>query len=233
MFKCPRCAYILKKTDPLCPECGFSLNIISDNYINSDLVLSKVYDNIDYLGKEQKNKIEKEIDKFEEKFPQFVFSVIFVQLRNFTNLNEFCFWILNRSLFKRNNIDYRGSNAIVFCVDFASSSANISVGYYVENFLNNDDINKILKSSFKLMKQGNFTSAVNKSITKISSKLQTTSDTYIKKGIYYSNILPTPENNNAPLNKKRKINNRATRSSEKKVESNNNIISSYTKTKDL
>lgn len=143
-MKCPRCSAIVGHRSPTCHGCGFSLAELTSLYGNRCVQMDRLHDDAHCLLKRDRDQVLATMDQFETRFPQLFFCAYISSLPANTSLSELGFWLLNYAAVRSVDIDRPNENALLLVVDLNAKRAAVSMGYYVEQLLDPESVERAL-----------------------------------------------------------------------------------------
>jgi len=98
--------------------------------------MDRLHDAAHCLRKEEREDVIAVMDRLKDRFPQLFFCAYLGTLPENVKMSELGFWLLNHAAVKGVDIARPNENAILLLLDANTGEAGISLGYYVEKFLN-------------------------------------------------------------------------------------------------
>ena len=106
------------------------------------------------LTMEQISRLRELLRRFEQKFPQSVFSVFVTDLPAGTSVGEFTFWLANRALFGSATATGEENFDLLLVIEADTGNAALTVGYGLENLILEDDLNLVLAAALPALRSG-------------------------------------------------------------------------------
>ncbi len=105
-------------------------------------------------------KLRGQLDLFERKFPQSLFSIFITELPPDTSIGEYAFWLANRGRFS--SIEVVGSEnfGLLLVIDTFAGAAALTVGYGLEKYLQEADLADILSSAEPMFREGDLAGGI-------------------------------------------------------------------------
>ena len=103
---------------------------------------------------EQITRLRELLRRFEQKFPQSIFSVFVTDLPAGTSIGEFTFWLANRARFASAEAIGEENFDLLLAIEADSGNAALTVGYGLENFILEDDLNAVLAAALPALRSG-------------------------------------------------------------------------------
>ncbi len=105
-------------------------------------------------------KLRAELEIFEKKFPQSLFSVFVTELPSDVSVAEYAFWLANRGRFS--SIETVGSENfdLLLVIDAVAGAAAFTVGYGLEKYVQENDLADILSRAAPAFHEGNLAGGI-------------------------------------------------------------------------
>lgn len=113
------------------------------NYVQ----MSRLHDAAHCLRKPEKDALEDILDQMEMRFPQLLFCIYLGALSDQVRLNELGFWLLNHAEVRGADYARPNENAVMVIIDVNTKQAGISLGYYSEILLPEDEGYRCLQAA--------------------------------------------------------------------------------------
>jgi uncharacterized membrane protein YgcG len=170
-MKCPACSNCLDAPAPICPTCEFTLRQLDRKFGTVPLHSRHLTDRASSLTLDEVKRLQKLLQRFEEKFPQSVFSVFVTDLPTGTNIREYTFWLANRARF--GSVDAVGGEnfALLLVIEAATRSAALTVGYGLEKFVLEDDLSVALTAAAPALRSGELERGIQLCVEEITRQL--------------------------------------------------------------
>ena len=143
-MRCPGCDVLLDAPASACSKCKFTLGQLDAKFGTVPLHTRYVTDRAQSLTLEELNRLRDLLYRFENKFPQLLFSVFVTDLPGDTSIREFTFWLANRAQFSSADAEGAGNFDLLLVIEPTRPSAALTVGYGLETYLSEDDLQAAL-----------------------------------------------------------------------------------------
>ncbi|MDP9254348.1 MAG: TPM domain-containing protein [Verrucomicrobiota bacterium] len=186
-MKCPGCATPLATPAPQCPNCKFTLRRLDAKFGAVPLHSRYLTDRSDRLPASKIAKVRESLQLFERKFPQSLFSVFVIELPPHATVNEYAFWLANRARFS--SIEAVGAENfdLLLVVDPAANAAAFTVGYGLEKYVSEDDLDDALMAAFSDFQSGNLAGGIRTCIEWTTRRMRDISREVAKQNLNESN----------------------------------------------
>jgi uncharacterized membrane protein YgcG len=154
VMKCPACASRLDAPAAACPICKFTLRRLDTKFGTVPLHSRYLTDRASSLTMGEVKRLRKLLARFEKKFPQSVFSVFITDLPAGISVREFAFWLANRAHF--GSVEGVGAENfdLLLVIESNTRDAALTVGYGLEKFILEDDLNVALRAALPALRNG-------------------------------------------------------------------------------
>ena len=159
-MKCPRCSVIVGHRSPTCHGCGFSLVDLSAVYGDRCVQMERLHDDAHCLLKNDRSQVQAAMDSFERRFPQLFFACYLSQLPEQARLPELGFWLLNYAAILSVDIDRPNENAVLLVIDPQARRAQLSLGYFAEQLLEDVHLERALATARPWFANGDYGTAI-------------------------------------------------------------------------
>lgn len=139
---CPSCTLRLEESVNVCPSCGFTGAQTMQMYHGTPPPMMEIMDLAGVWTDEEKNEIQKKINKLRSLFPQVHWSILSVVLPPETNLRTFAFWVFNASPLSEGQTAETRQWTIFLLVEPDNHRITVLPGYCIEPFLSDDQWQK-------------------------------------------------------------------------------------------
>jgi uncharacterized membrane protein YgcG len=151
-MKCPVCQNAIPEQAPACLHCGFHL-AKADRVFGSIPVLDPTLNDFaEVLSEKEKDRIIREVEKLEERFPQLRFAIVLTKLPKDAPLMAYYFWLFNRG----NLVSQLESGAqcrlVLLGLDVGQARAFCMVGYGLEPFMTEAVLQTVASSAIPHLK---------------------------------------------------------------------------------
>ena len=143
-MKCPRCQRPVDHEAASCYSCGYSETEAAAACGENQVLLNRVHDAAHCLRKQERDELNLTLDQLELKFPQMLFCVYLGTLPSHLSISELGFWLLNHGQVKGAEYVRPNENAILIVMDINSKQIGISLGYFAETLISEEDAYRAL-----------------------------------------------------------------------------------------
>ena len=153
-MKYPSCKTTVTAPVERCPSCKFALRKGDAKFGRPPLHSRYVTDRAGRLLLSEMPKLRGQLEIFEKKFPQSLFSVFVTELSPGDSVAEYAFWLANRARFS--SIEAVGSENfdLLLVIDAQAGAAAFTVGYGLEKYLQENDLENILAAAAPAFREG-------------------------------------------------------------------------------
>lgn len=146
-MKCPRCQRPVDHEAVSCYSCGYS-EVEAAAVCGANLVqLSRIHDAAHCLRKQDRDNLAYTLDQLELKFPQMLFCVYLGTLPSHLSISELGFWLLNHGQVRGAEYARPNENGILIVMDMNSKQIGISLGYFAESLIPEEDAYRALTAA--------------------------------------------------------------------------------------
>ncbi len=146
-MKCPRCQRPVDHEAVSCYSCGYS-EVEAAAVCGANLVqLNRIHDAAHCLRKQERDDLAYTLDQLEMKFPQMLFCVYLGTLPSHLSISELGFWLLNHGQVRGAEYARPNENGILIVMDMNSKQIGISLGYFAENLISEEDAYRALTAA--------------------------------------------------------------------------------------
>ena len=117
------------------------------------------------------NRLGKLLRRFENKFPQSLFSVFVTDLPAGTNIREYAFWLANRAQFGSVEAVGAYNFDLLLVIESGARSAALTVGYGLEKFILQDDLNVALTAALPAFRKGEMERGIRLCVEEMTKQL--------------------------------------------------------------
>lgn len=143
-MKCPRCRRPVDHEASSCYSCGYSAAEAAEVFGTNQVFLNRVHDAAHCLRKQERDELGYALDQLEVKFPQMLFCAYLGTLPPKVNLSELGFWLLNHGQVRGAEFARPNENGILVLMDLNRKQIGISLGYFVETLISDEDAYRAL-----------------------------------------------------------------------------------------
>ena len=171
-MKCPSCKTPLVSDPERCPHCGFAYQELVRKFGAAPKYDARVTD-ITYkeLTVFELRRIDKLLTRYERKFPQSRFCVLFLDLRIGWDLAEYTFYLANRCNFLPPAIKEADNKLVLMAVDYSSGQVAMATGYGLEPYLGEDDMRAVLEAVAAPLARKKYVAAVKLAVARTMNHL--------------------------------------------------------------
>lgn len=171
-MKCPSCQRPVDHEAESCYSCGYSELEASERYGSNLVILNRVHDAAHCLRKQERDELSETLDRLELKFPQMLFCVYLGNLPSHLCISELGFWLLNHGQVRGAEYVRPNENAILVVVDMVTKQIGISLGYFAETLLSEEDAYRALTYSRPHLINSEYGEGIEKVFLRLSKVLQ-------------------------------------------------------------
>lgn len=146
-MKCPRCVQPVAPGLPQCVRCGFLLSTLDDEFGEDVILLERLTDAANCLRVRERDSLNALLDEFEREFPQLFTAIYFGMLPEMTSIRQFGFWLVNHAALASVDISRPNEQGILIVVDLQSRVIGVTLGYMLERFLTEKDLNRCIRAA--------------------------------------------------------------------------------------
>lgn len=171
-MKCPSCQRPVDHEAESCYSCGYSELEASERYGSNHVVLNRVHDAAHCLRKQERDELSETLDRLELKFPQMLFCVYLGNLPSHLCISELGFWLLNHGQVRGAEYARPNENAILIVVDMVTKQIGVSLGYFAETLISEEDAYRALTYSRPHLINSEYGEGIEKVFLRLSKVLQ-------------------------------------------------------------
>ena len=159
-MKCPKCMRPVDHEAESCYSCGYSEKESAKKFGSNQVLLSRVHDAAHCLRKQEKDVLNSAIDQLELKFPQMLFCAYLGTLPGGLSMSELGFWLLNHGQVKGAEYARPNENAILVILDMNAKKVGISLGYFAESLIAEEESYRALMKARPNLLNGEYGEAI-------------------------------------------------------------------------
>ncbi len=159
-MKCPRCRRPVDHEAESCYSCGYSEMEASASCGSNQVLLNRIHDAAHCLRKQERDDLSLAMDQLEIKFPQMLFCVYLGQLPGHLSISELGFWLLNHGQVRGAEYARPNENGILVVMDMNSKQIGISLGYFAETLILEEDAYRALVRARPNLVNGEYGEAI-------------------------------------------------------------------------
>lgn len=171
MMRCPRCSKAVTHRSDECHSCGYSITDAQAVFGTTMVEMDRLHDAAHCLRKEERDEVLAIMDRLKDRFPQLFFCAYLGTLPEKVKMSELGFWLLNHAAVKGVDLARPNENAILLLLDTNTQEAGISLGYYVEKFLDENAATRCLRSARRHFAKNENGKALSKVLHKLGRTL--------------------------------------------------------------
>lgn len=170
-MKCPRCLRPVDHEASSCYSCGYSEADAAALFGANHVVLNRVHDAAHCLRKQERDQLAETLDQLELKFPQMLFCAYLGTLPAQLGLSELGFWLLNHGQVKGAEFARPNENGILVVMDLNRKQIGISLGYFAETLISEEDAYRALTASRPNLVNAEYGEAIERIFLKLGKLL--------------------------------------------------------------
>ncbi|MGA0845739.1 MAG: hypothetical protein ACO3RV_04295 [Luteolibacter sp.] len=155
-MKCPRCIQVIHRAAESCPHCGFSQADAVALFGQQRPRLRRFSDPVGVFNLATRDPIERAIDAFSRRFPQFFVAVHTHSLAAPAQLRPYGLWLLNHAQFEDLPAGLENSAGILWIIDPDTKTAGAVFGYQFESIIDEADTFECLARAHAYWLEGRY-----------------------------------------------------------------------------
>jgi len=159
MITCPYCNSQLAESSQSCPNCQMDSKKVSNLLGPPPFLDAAVTDFTGNLTVSQQKRIRRAIFHYNDRLPQCQFACVLRTFPENIPLRTSLFWVFNSGAISNAESKSGENRDILLAIDPTNNKAGIIIGYGLEPFISQQEIDHILKNSQPLLEKRNFTQA--------------------------------------------------------------------------
>ena len=171
-MKCPSCQIDFSAAVPQCPKCKLTLAQLDRKFGIVPHYARYLTDRSGELSSREIDKLRGLLRLFERKFPQLLFSVLVANLGSRVSISEYAFWLINRARFSTLNAVGPKNFDLLLVVDPDLETAALIVGYGLEEYLSEQDLENVLAAASNSFRTGDFARGIRECIESMIRRLR-------------------------------------------------------------
>ena len=171
-MNCPHCDLDLPKGTSECAYCGFSAAAIESVLGKEWVHLERITDNANRLGLRAVRALEAVLDDFERTFPQCFLALYIGSLPATLTVRSLGFWLINHGAFHTHRLANRNDFGMVLVIDPLSETVGLTLGYALEECLNQRQLERLLHRLGPSLRAGNFQGVVEMAVKELTAELR-------------------------------------------------------------
>jgi len=137
----------------------------------SQVKMERLSDTAGVLKRKERRTLIRELELFENTFPQLFFCSHTVTLEPLTNIRQYAFWLLNRGTFDDGARICPNDGGIVLVIDVSGKSATLTHGYLLDFSLTEEVTFDILSKAHPYLLQGQYLKAISLILRRLKTLL--------------------------------------------------------------
>lgn len=159
-MKCPSCQILLSAPVAECPACKLTLHGLDIKFGALPRHSRFVTDSSGILPRREIGGLRALLRLFNRKFPQSRFSVFVTNQISGGTIGEYAFWLMNRGRFGVLEAISADNFDVLLTIDVERSAAALIIGYGLENYLTERDLERALAEASSGFHEGDFTRGI-------------------------------------------------------------------------
>ena len=168
---CPGCRATLQRLVDECPFCGFTAMQCMTKFPFEPPALTRFIDPQGRLSAVDVKLAGKQIDKLEKRFPQVRMYVCVTKLEGHVDVPEFGYWLFNRSRPESEAAKAERLHGVLLVIDRNSRRASLTIGYGLDVFIDDVQLEKVLENGAAEMQIGNYGAGLVKVTRQLTASL--------------------------------------------------------------
>lgn len=186
-MKCPSCGASFATPVPQCPACQLALRQLDTTFGTVPRHTRYFTDRSGRLPLREIKKLRGLLEIFKKKFPQSLFSVFVIDHVPDGSIAEYTFWLFNRARFSSVE-GIEGDNFdLLLGIDLESGAAALTIGYGLENYVTEDDLQRALAVAQNAFRAGDYCLGIRECVIFMMNRMRD-----IAKAHEQSAAVPTP-----------------------------------------
>lgn len=171
-MNCPRCVQSVAPGSPQCVRCGFQLSTLDPEFGEDVVLLDRLTDAAHCLRVRDRDALNAVLDDFERQFPQLFAAVYFGVLPEMTSIRQFGFWLINHAAVPTVEVSRPNEQGVIIVVDLQSRVIGVTLGYMLELFVTEKELDRCLRSARPHLFNGEFHRGVSVFLKRFSAVLR-------------------------------------------------------------
>lgn len=142
---CPSCGGVTAEGDRACRACGYGFEFASRLIPYPAPALRKFIDFDGHLSRHDIRDGQRALEKLRAHFPQVTLCTCLVNVPDGVSITEFGFWLFNQSIPEGPRLIERRLHSILLLIDPTKGEATLTVGYGLDPFLDDADLQRCLQ----------------------------------------------------------------------------------------
>jgi uncharacterized membrane protein YgcG len=171
-MKCPACRTVFLEPAPQCSTCKLSLGRLDAKFGAVPRHTRYLSDRSGQLPLREIKKLRGLLRIFEKKFPQSLFSVFVTNGVPDGSISEYVFWLANRGGFSSIEAIAGENFDLLLGVDTEAGMAGLVIGYGLENYLMEDDLEAAIAAAENAFRVGDFPHGIRECIEFVTNRMR-------------------------------------------------------------
>ncbi|MEN8693882.1 MAG: TPM domain-containing protein [Akkermansiaceae bacterium] len=172
MIACPRCKTPLKETSTECLGCQLDLDKVAKELGLVPVIFGGVSDSPEVFTPADEKKLKKMVLKHQRDFPQSRLHIVTRSFPQKVELPTLIFWLFNRAGLSQESEKQGQNRDIVILIEPLRKEAAIMIGYGLEPFVPQSDLDQILASAQPAFAAGNIMNGIESVVGSLSDLLK-------------------------------------------------------------
>jgi len=157
---------------PQCPACQLSLSGLDAKFGAVPRQTRYLSDRSGQLPLREIKKLRGLLQIFEKKFPQSLFSVFVINGVPNGSISEYVFWLANRTGFSSIEAVAGDNFDLLLGIDVEAGTAALTIGYGLENYLTEDDLQAALAVVENAFRAGDFARGIRECVEFVMNQMR-------------------------------------------------------------
>jgi uncharacterized membrane protein YgcG len=171
-MKCPSCGSPFATPVPECPNCRLSLDRLDAKFGAVPRHMRYLTDRSGKLPLSAISKLRGLLQIFERKFPQAPFSVFVTDHVPNGSISEYTFWLANRARLSPLEATTGNNFDLLLGINVDSGEAALTVGYGLENYLTENDLESVLGAAEGAFRAGDVPRGIRECVQVMTNRLR-------------------------------------------------------------
>lgn len=159
-MKCPRCVQRVTPGEESCSHCGYSMAVACGFYGEGSVVAEQLMDVESRLTAEERGAIRQVFEDFTAQFPQLFLMMYLGTLPPPASPRQFAFWLLNHAAVPGMGVLLPNEHGLLLVVDPPGGTAVLATGYFLEDFVRQEELDGVLRSAQKELGRAEYPGAL-------------------------------------------------------------------------
>lgn len=172
MIACPHCKTPLKETSTECLECQLDLDKLAKELGPIPIIFGGVSDGSQIFTPADEKKLNKMVLKHQRDFPQSRLHIVTRSFLQKEDLPTLLFWLFNRAGLSQESAKQGQNRDIVLLIEPLRKEAAMMIGYGLEPFIPQSDLDRILAGAQPDFASGNIMNGIESVVGSLSDLLK-------------------------------------------------------------